>query len=130
MVVELEPLSLPLSHYNPHMRCSPQVLKKLGHISEDGNRVLLKGRAMCEIDTADELLVTELMFDNTFAALSVPQLVSLLSCLISVEKSQDQVWFRRSRLAAHGAVENRRFDKHAAKKHTPRLMLVDVRRCT
>jgi len=67
-------------------------LKKLGHISEDGAQVLLKGRAMCEIDTADELLVTELMFHNAFAALSVPQLVALMSCFMQVEKSQDQVW--------------------------------------
>lgn len=40
-----------------------RVLKKLGHIDADGV-VQLKGRAACLIDTGDELLVTELMFNG------------------------------------------------------------------
>lgn len=35
----------------------------LGHIDADGV-VQLKGRAACLIDTGDELLVTELMFNG------------------------------------------------------------------
>lgn len=63
-----------------------QVLRKLGHISAD-DVVLLKGRAACEIDTADELLTTELMFNGTFNNLDKHQLVALVSCLVPVEKS-------------------------------------------
>lgn len=63
-----------------------QVLRKLGHINQD-DVVLLKGRAACEIDTADELLTTELMFNNTFNNLDKHQLVALVSCLVPVEKS-------------------------------------------
>lgn len=40
-----------------------RVLKKLGHIDADVV-VQLKGRAACLIDTGDELLVTELMFNG------------------------------------------------------------------
>ncbi len=38
--------------------------------------VTLKGRAACEIDTADELMTTELMFHNAFLSLTHAQLVS------------------------------------------------------
>ena len=50
-----------------------------------------QGRAACEIDTADELLTTELMFHNAFVGLSVPQFVAVVSCLIPCEKSEDMV---------------------------------------
>ena len=41
------------------------MLRRLGHI--DGEDVVqLKGRAACELDTADELLATELMFNGVF----------------------------------------------------------------
>ncbi len=64
-----------------------QVLRKLGMIDEEGI-VTLKGRAACEIDTADELLTTEMMFNGTFNGLDKHQLVSLVSCLVPGEKSQ------------------------------------------
>jgi superfamily II RNA helicase len=38
--------------------------------------VLLKGQAACEIDTADELLTAELMFNGTLIGLDKHQLVS------------------------------------------------------
>ena len=41
--------------------------------------VLLKGQAACEIDTADELLTAELMFNGTLIGLDKHQLVSRCS---------------------------------------------------
>lgn len=66
------------------------MLRKLGMIDGEG-MVTLKGRAACEIDTADELLTTEMMFNGTFNGLDKHQLVALVSCLVPGEKSQ--VWF-------------------------------------
>ena len=63
-----------------------QVLRKLGHLDDSGV-VTLKGRAACGIDTADELLVTELMFNGVFGALSPPLVAALCSCFIPTEKS-------------------------------------------
>ena len=60
-------------------------------IDEEGI-VTLKGRAACEIDTADELLTTEMMFNGTFNGLDKHQLVSLVSCLVPGEKSQVCCW--------------------------------------
>ncbi|KXZ46673.1 hypothetical protein GPECTOR_41g637 [Gonium pectorale] len=46
--------------------------------------VTLKGRAACEIDTADELLASELLLNGTFSGLEPAGLVALASCLIPV----------------------------------------------
>ena len=67
--------------------CRSQVLRKLGMIDSEGI-VTLKGRAACEIDTADELLTTEMMFNGTLNGLDKHQLVALVSCLVPGEKSQ------------------------------------------
>ncbi len=41
-----------------------------------------------QIDTADELLTTELMFNGMYNSMDVHQLVALVSCLIPSDKSQ------------------------------------------
>ena len=46
----------------------------------------LKGRVACEISTGDELLLTELIFNGAFNALTVEQTVALLSCFVFEEK--------------------------------------------
>ncbi len=51
----------------------------------------MKGRAACEIDTADELLAVELLLNGTFSSLDSAQLVALASCLIPVEKSTEEI---------------------------------------
>lgn len=52
-----------LQKFRNELKNRSRVLKKLGHIDAD-NVVQLKGRAACLIDTGDELLVTELMFNG------------------------------------------------------------------
>lgn len=47
-----------------------------------------QGKAACEIDTTDELVVTELMFNGCFGSLDKHQLVALVSCFVPTEKSQ------------------------------------------
>jgi ATP-dependent RNA helicase DOB1 len=61
-----------------------RVLRRLGHVSEDGV-IQNKGRVACEVSTADELLVTELMFSGVFNELAAKGLASLLSCLVITE---------------------------------------------
>ena len=66
------------------------MLKRLGHIDFDGV-VQVKGRATCLIDTGDELLVTELMFNDTFNELDHHQTTALASCFIPYDKSSEQI---------------------------------------
>ncbi|KAL6759568.1 HUA enhancer 2 [Haematococcus lacustris] len=75
-----------LAVFREEARNRTAVLKRLGHLDEEGI-VVLKGRAACEIDTADELLSTELLFNGTLLGLDIHSLVALCSCLIPVEKS-------------------------------------------
>ena len=64
-----------------------EVLKQLDFIGENST-VQLKGRVACEINTADELVLTELILDNFFAEFEPAEIVALLSCFVFQEKSQ------------------------------------------
>jgi ATP-dependent RNA helicase DOB1 len=64
-----------------------RVLKYMGHV--DGLGVIqLKGRTACEINTANELVATELTFSGVFNEFSTEQIVALLSCFTFDEKSK------------------------------------------
>ena len=65
----------------------PTVDIRLGYTSAS-DVVELKGRVACEISTGDELLLSEMMFNGVFNDLTVPQLVSLLSCVICDERGE------------------------------------------
>ena len=49
----------------------------------------LKGRVACEISSADELTLTELMFNGVLKEITVEQMVSLLSCFVWRAKLQN-----------------------------------------
>uniref|UniRef100_A0A1B0AKL5 Helicase ATP-binding domain-containing protein n=1 Tax=Glossina palpalis gambiensis TaxID=67801 RepID=A0A1B0AKL5_9MUSC len=50
-----------------------------------------KGRVACELSSADELLVTEMIFNGIFNDLTTPQTVALLSCFVCDEKSAETI---------------------------------------
>ena len=68
------------------------MLRRLGHSDSEGV-IQLKGRVACEINTCDELVVTELIFCGAFTELSPEQSAALLSCMVH------QVSFVRLRCA-------------------------------
>ncbi|XXG57937.1 hypothetical protein AAC387_Pa04g0380 [Persea americana] len=82
-----------LQKFRDELKNRSRVLKRLGHIDADGV-VQLKGRAACLIDTGDELLVTELMFNGTFNDLDHHQVAALASCFIPGDKSNEQIHLR------------------------------------
>ena len=45
----------------------------------------MKGRVACEITTCDELIGTELVFNNVLTSLEPDEIVALLSCLVGVD---------------------------------------------
>ncbi|KAI0778677.1 antiviral helicase [Trametes elegans] len=63
-----------------------EVLKELKFI-DDNSTVLLKGRVACEINSANELVLTELILENTLAAYEPEEVVALLSCFVFQEKT-------------------------------------------
>ncbi|KAN0089271.1 antiviral helicase [Hyaloscypha variabilis] len=62
------------------------VLKDLDFI-DDSSRVQLKGKVACEIHSADELVLTELILDNVLAAYEPAEIVALLSAFVFQEKT-------------------------------------------
>ena len=66
-----------------------RVLKKLGHVDTEGV-IQTKGRTACEINTADELVVVEMIFAGMFNDLSSEQCVAVLSCMTFDERNKDE----------------------------------------
>ncbi|KAF2267930.1 antiviral helicase [Lojkania enalia] len=62
------------------------VLKDLGFIDE-ASRVELKGKVACEIHSADELVLTELILENVLAEYEPEEIVALLSAFVFQEKT-------------------------------------------
>lgn len=65
------------------------VLQDLKFI-DDNSTVLLKGRVACEINSANELVLTELILENTLAPFDPEEVVALLSCFVFQEKTDSE----------------------------------------
>ncbi|GMF11215.1 unnamed protein product [Phytophthora lilii] len=81
------------------------VLKRLGYISDDGV-VQVKGRVACEINTCEELVLTEMIFENVLANLEPEEIVAVLSALIFQEKSQSEPTLTPTLEATREVVKN------------------------
>lgn len=64
------------------------VLRKLGYI--DANEIVcVKGRVACEVNTCEELIVTEMVFEGLLNNLEPEEISAVLSALVYQEKSSD-----------------------------------------
>ncbi|ORX54475.1 antiviral helicase [Hesseltinella vesiculosa] len=90
---QIEMLKLTISDQNlellPDYHQRVQVLQALNYIDEQGT-VQLKGRVACEINSADELLLTELVLDNVFADFEPAEVVALLSAFVFQERNTSE----------------------------------------
>ncbi|KAA8545416.1 hypothetical protein F0562_020200 [Nyssa sinensis] len=74
--------------FKDELKARKRVLRRLGYVTTD-DVVELKGKVACEISSADELTLTELMFNGVLKDIKVEEMVSLLSCFVWQEKLQD-----------------------------------------
>ncbi|KAI8807822.1 antiviral helicase [Cladochytrium replicatum] len=72
-------------HLLPDYHRRVEVLKVLSFIEED-ETVKIKGRVACEINTADELILSELILDNILGDYEPAEIVALLSAFVFQEK--------------------------------------------
>ncbi|KAI8093373.1 NUC185 domain-containing protein [Halteromyces radiatus] len=90
---QIDMLKLTISDQNlellPDYQQRIQVLQQLNYIDDQGT-VQLKGRVACEINSADELLLTELVLDNVFADFEPAEVVSLLSAFVFQERNASE----------------------------------------
>ncbi|KAI5124130.1 hypothetical protein M0805_000941 [Coniferiporia weirii] len=86
----IENLKLAISDQNleliPDYEQRVAVLQELKFIDANST-VLLKGRVACEINSADELVLTELILENMLASYEPEEVVALLSCFVFQEKT-------------------------------------------
>eukprot|EP00698_Gefionella_okellyi_P025525 TRINITY_DN9389_c0_g1_i1.p1 TRINITY_DN9389_c0_g1~~TRINITY_DN9389_c0_g1_i1.p1 ORF type:complete len:1222 (-),score=319.66 TRINITY_DN9389_c0_g1_i1:16-3654(-) len=75
------------------------ILRQLRYIDEDSS-VLLKGRVACELNAVDELICTELVFENMLTPLSAEEVVALLSVLVFEQKVDDEIHLNDNLTAA------------------------------
>lgn len=66
-----------------------EVLKDLGFV-DASSRVELKGKVACEIHSADELVLTELILENVFADFEPEEIVAMLSAFVFQEKTDTE----------------------------------------
>ncbi|KAG0338050.1 hypothetical protein BG004_007384, partial [Podila humilis] len=66
------------------------VLKELRYLDPENSTVQLKGRVACEVNTADELILTELILDNMLSEFEPEEIVALLSCFVCQEKNASE----------------------------------------
>lgn len=66
-----------------------RVLRRMGYCTQ-ADVIEFKGRVACELSSADELLLTEMIFDGVFNNLATEQCVALLSCFVCDEKSTEK----------------------------------------
>ena len=103
--LETEMADSELSRFQREMRARTTVLRRLGHVDGEG-MVTRKGRAACEINAADELLVAELMFGGGLGALEPPQLAALVSCFVPTERTEvDAAGLRKELQAPFAALQ-------------------------
>lgn len=68
------------------LKCRKRVLRRLAYCTKV-DVIELKGRVACELSSADELLLTELLFNGVFNNLTPAEATALLSCFVCTEKT-------------------------------------------
>ncbi|KAG6412686.1 hypothetical protein SASPL_125370 [Salvia splendens] len=74
--------------FKDELKARKRTLRRLGYITSD-DVVELKGKVACEISSAEELTLTELMFNGVLKDIRVEEMISLLSCFVWQEKLQE-----------------------------------------
>ncbi|CAA6667747.1 unnamed protein product [Spirodela intermedia] len=74
--------------FKDELKARKRVLRRLGYTTAE-DVVELKGKVACEISSADELTLTELMFGGVFKDITAEEIAAVLSCFVWQEKLND-----------------------------------------
>ncbi|KAH9510611.1 Exosome RNA helicase MTR4 [Dermatophagoides farinae] len=101
------------------LKCRKRVLRRLDYCTPE-DVILIKGRVASEITGADELLLTEMLFDGFFNDLNVYQIAALLSCMVFEEKTE--ILPKLSEELSKPLKTMQEFAKNCNQKFRPNLM--------
>jgi len=65
-----------------------RVLRRMGYVTKQ-NVIEMKGRIACEINAADELVITEMIFTGFFKDLTPEQISAILVCFVMEKEGKD-----------------------------------------
>merc|ERR1712179_685567 len=71
------------------LKCMKRVLRRMGYCTST-DVIEVKGRIACEVGSADEILLTEMVFNGLFTDLSPSQSAAILSCFVCDEKCKEE----------------------------------------
>lgn len=72
--------------FTEELKARERVLRRMQYMDGEGT-ITAKGRIACEIQAADEILLTEMLLSGVFRTLQPPDAAALLSCFIFEEKT-------------------------------------------
>ncbi|KIY98950.1 ATP-dependent RNA helicase DOB1 [Monoraphidium neglectum] len=72
------------------LKARQRLLRRLGYVDDDG-LITAKGRVAADLQSGDELVLTELIFSGAFSSLTTEQLVATASCFVWQEKREGGV---------------------------------------
>eukprot|EP01126_Amoeba_proteus_P004516 TRINITY_DN11503_c0_g1_i2.p1 TRINITY_DN11503_c0_g1~~TRINITY_DN11503_c0_g1_i2.p1 ORF type:complete len:262 (+),score=80.46 TRINITY_DN11503_c0_g1_i2:492-1277(+) len=108
LMEQLEAINFMLSDdslmLKPEFECRVKVLTQLNYINQD-RVVKLKGKVAREVSTCDELIATELIFENTLTPLDAAESAALLSSLVFQDKSESKPQLVASLIQAKDTLE-------------------------
>jgi len=70
------------------LKCMKRVLRRLGYCTP-ADVIEVKGRIACDLSSADELLLTEMLFNGLFNDMDASQTAAVLSCFVCDERSNE-----------------------------------------
>merc|ERR1712227_306370 len=70
------------------LKCMKRVLRRMGYCTST-DVIEVKGRIACEVGSADEILLTEMVFNGLFTDLNPSQTAAILSCFVCDEKTPE-----------------------------------------
>jgi ATP-dependent RNA helicase DOB1 len=91
---QLKEAELSLEHHaaivlRDELRAMKRVIQRLGFVDRN-NVVLDKGKMACEISSCDELILTEMVFNNVFDGMSAQHIIAMCSCLVLDEGGSEE----------------------------------------
>ena len=68
------------------LQCRKRVLRRLGYATDE-DIITDKGRVACELSSADELVLAEMLYSGVFSQLDAEETAALLSCFVFEERA-------------------------------------------
>jgi len=71
------------------LRAKTAVLRRMGYINKETDKLTQKGMVACCVDSADEIVLTEIIFSDSFKDLTPEEIPAFITCFLELRKSKD-----------------------------------------